>query len=37
MVKVISDDIKKELDQIKAQIEETTSEFDKENLQERLS
>ena len=37
MVKEIQDAIKDRVNQIKAQIEETTSEFDKEKLQERLA
>ncbi len=37
MVKVIRTLIKDRVNQIKAQIEETTSEFDKEKLQERLA
>ena len=37
MVQEITDEIKKRIASIKAQIEETTSDFDKEKLQERLA
>ena len=37
MVQADQDEIKKRIASIKAQIEETTSDFDKEKLQERLA
>ena len=37
MVKVIAQEIKNRINQIKVQIEDTTSDYDRENLQERLA